>query len=478
VPESPLSVVRRMLGNERGMALPMALGVTMVLAALSVGIFAYVTANEQSSRRAQADQRAYGLAESGLSYALSRVENASNPADPNAVPSTTVALTGGSTTYSGSLTGTLWTLTATGTVANPSGPSSASVVRTVSTQAQITTTTAADMRPWDYLFVDQPSGCLTLDNSVSMDLALYVRGDLCLNNTANVHGPSVNILGNLDVNSPNAGVGESASPIPSFESSGNCYYTSTQLPCGPASHVYASSIGTSPPAITKPPIDLVGWYTNADLGPTHDCTSGSFPGGFDNNAPRLDVSLGDVDLTPGTAYDCRRVVGGQTVGRIAWTPGSPGTLTIQGVIYFDGNITWSNLNLIQYDGKGVIYGSGQIVIRNHADLCGVPACDASWDPQTDLLVLIAGSLVSPGVTDPVSGEVGNYVTFQGAIYTVTDFSMDNNTQLWGPVITRSASLANSATLHAPPKPILWMNGMPADTTTHLTVSRVPGSYAG
>ncbi len=86
--------------------------------------------------------------------------------------------------------------------------------------------------------------------------------------------------------------------------------------------------------------------------------------------------------------------------------------------------------------------------------------------------------MAPSVVDPISGEIGNYVNFQGAIYTVTDFSMDNNTELWGPVITRNASISNSATLHAPPKPILWMNGIPATTTTTTRAQLVQGSYAG
>jgi hypothetical protein len=347
----------------------------------------------------------------------------------------------------------------------------------VSAQANVTTSVTTDMRPWDYLFVDQPSGCLTLDNSVEMSLSLFVRGDLCLNNTAYVHGPAVNIFGSLYTNSPQAEVGDAAAPIPTFNSTGNCYYSGSPTTCGPAAHVYANTIGTNPPSITKPSIDLPYWYTNADLGPLHNCTTGSFPGGFDTDL-LLNVSRGDVDLTPSTAYDCRRVVNGQTVARIAWTPGSPGTLTIQGVIYFDGNLTWSNLNLIQYQGKAVIYGSGEIVIQNRADLCGVSTCDNTWDPQTNLLVLIAGSLVSAGVYDPLSGTIGNHVNFQGAIYTVTDFSMDNNTEIWGPVITRNATISNAALLHAPPKPILWMNGMPGDPTTQLNVGLVAGSYSG
>ena len=460
------------------MALPYAIGVMFVLATLAAGIFTYVTSNQTSASRQGADAKAFQIAEASLSYAFAKLVNLSNPLDSTALGSTTVSLSGGTGTYGGTLSGTTWTLTGTGTVANPSGPGSSSVVRSVSAQANVTSSATADMRPWDYLFVDQPSGCLTLDNSVAMDLSLYVRGNLCLYNTANVHGPAVNLTGSLSVNSPNAGVGTSGSPIPTFNNNGSCTYSSSPVTCGPAGHVYANSIGTNPPTITKPAIDLVGWYTNADLGPMHNCTTGSFPGGFDTNAPLLDVSRGNVDLTPSSAYDCKRIVNGQTVGRIAWTPGSPGTLTLQGVIYFDGNITWSNLNLIQYDGKGVIYGSGQIVIQNRADLCGVSACDATWDPQTDLLVLIAGSLVAPGTYDPVSGEIGNHVNFQGAIYTVTDFSMDNNTEIWGPVITRNATISNSATLHAPPKPILWMNGMPGNATTQLSVALLPGSYSG
>ena len=41
----------------------------------------------------------------------------------------------------------------------------------LSMQAAITTSTQADMRPWDYLFVDQPSGCINLGNSVTITVS-------------------------------------------------------------------------------------------------------------------------------------------------------------------------------------------------------------------------------------------------------------------------------------------------------------------
>jgi Tfp pilus assembly protein PilX len=478
VHETSPSVVRRLLRDQRGLALPYALGVTMVLSALAAGIFGYVTMNQSSAKRAQADQRAYGLAETGLSYALSRLQNAGDPYSTSNVPSTTVSLTGGSTTYSGSLSGTTWTLTSTGTVANPSGPTAASITRTVSMQAQIATSTQADMRPWDYLFVDQPAGCITMGNSVTLTISLYVRGNLCLENNSQASGPAVDIIGSLYTNSPQASIGTLASPIDEFSASSGCYYTGTPLLCGPATNVYADSIGSSPPVIAKPTADLNHWYANAQLGPLSSCTTGSFPGGFDNDTT-LNVSRGEIDLTPASAYDCRKLDGsGNIVAQLKWQPGSPGTLTIKGVIYFDGHLTWSNLNLIQYDGRATIYGSGQVRIKNRADICGVPACDGTWDPRVDLLVFVAGSLVSQSSTTTVGGDIGNHVNFQGALYIVNDFDMDNNTTIWGPVITRSTTINNSALINAPPFPIEWMYGMPGATQTVTEIEVVEGSYAG
>jgi Tfp pilus assembly protein PilX len=481
VPDSPLSLCRRALGDERGIALPMALGVTMVLSALVAGIFTYVTANQGSAKRAQADQRAYGLAETGLSYALSRLQNAADPTNANNVPSTTVSLTGGTTTYSGSLSGTTWTLTSNGSVTNPSGPGAADVVRTVSMQAEITTSTEADMRPWDYLFVDQPSGCITLGNSVTLTISLYVRGNLCLENNSQVVGPAVDIIGNLYTNSPQASVGTLVNPIDEFSSSGACHYTGVPLPCGPATNVYADAVGTSPPTIQKPVADLDYWYSNAQLGPGSNCNFGTFPGGtnaFDDDAT-LNVSRGEIDLTPSSAYDCQRRDGfGNIVAQLKWEPGSPGLLTIKGVIYFDGHLTWSNLNLIQYVGKAVIYGSGQVRIKNRADICGVSTCDGDWDPRENLIVFVAGSLISESSSTTVGGDIGNHVNFQGALYIVNDFDMDNNTTVWGPIITRSTSINNSALINAPPFPIEWMYGMPGATQTVTDVTPVQGSYAG
>ena len=236
------------------------------------------------------------------------------------------------------------------------------------------------MRAWDYLFIDQPAGCITMGNSVSMDISLYVRGNLCLDNNSQIDSSVVNVIGSVSVYN-SAQIGSPGAPISEFSAIGQCSYSGAPTSCGPPARIYAASVGTSPPVIPKPTVDLPYWYANAQLGPQSPCSSGSFPGGFDNDTT-LNVSRGEIDLTPASAYDCRKVDGsGNLIAQIAWQPGSPGTLTIKGVIYFDAHLGWSNLNLIQYDGKGVVSGSGQVRIKNRASLCGVPACDETWTPS-------------------------------------------------------------------------------------------------
>ena len=215
----------RALGDERGLALPMALGVTMVLSALAAGIFAYTTMNQGTARRAQADQRAYGLAETGLSYALSRLQNAADPYDATHVPSTTVTLTGGTTTYSGSLSGTTWTLTASGTVTNPSGPHAANIVRTVSIQAQITTIDAGGHASVG-LPLHRPAVRLHHDGEQrdAWTSRCTCAATSASTNNSQVDSPAVHLLGSLYVEN-SAQIGAVASPIEEFAATGTCHYS-------------------------------------------------------------------------------------------------------------------------------------------------------------------------------------------------------------------------------------------------------------
>jgi len=481
VPDRPVSAIRRVLGDERGLALPFALGVMVILSALTAGIFTYTTMNQGAAKRAQADQRAYGLAETGVSYAFATLQNAADPSNAGSVPSTTVALTGGTVTYNGSLSGNTWTLTGTGTVSNPSGPYAGNVSRTASIQALVTTTTTGDTRPYDYLFVDQPTGCFTLTNTVTIEVALYVRGDLCLENNALISSPAVHVLGNVHVNSPQASVGTSSSLIPDFSITGSCYRNGTPTACSnsPTSRVWASAYGTSPPIIPKPTADFPYWYANADLGPGDSCPA---LGNFDNDST-MNVSLGQINLTPSTAYDCYVGPVGAPTAQIKWTPGQtpskPGTLKIKGTIFLDADVKWENLSLVQYDGIATIYTSGKLTLKNQTDVCGVVTCDEDWDPSTDFLTMVVGSMTSATDTTPDTVLVDNFTTFQGAIYAVNDYTQGNNTTIWGPVIAGNADISNSSLFKPLPGALGGLPpGVPSDTVTVTKVQLVPGSYAG
>jgi Tfp pilus assembly protein PilX len=486
------SASRRRLDDERGIALPLALGVTVIVSSLCAGIFSYATTNQGAAHRATADQRAYGLAEAGLSFAFSTLEkaddaNAYTAPAPSAVPSTAVTLPGGDVVYSGTLTGNTWTLYGTATVPNPSGPSGAPVTRTVSSQLLVTTSTGGDLRPYDYLFIDQPSGCFTLSNTVTLEIPLYVRGDLCLENNSLIQAPAVHVLGKVHVNSPQASVGTSSTPIPDFSITKECYREGVFTACdvSSTSRVWASLYGSSPPDLTKPTVDLPGTYTKSGpeyLGPSSPCETGSFPGGFDNDSS-LNVSLGTVDLTPATAYNCYIGPVDAPTAQIKWVPGSnpsqTGHLYITGTIFIDGNLTWSNLSKIQYHGRGAIYAAGTLTIQNQARLCGVEACDETWVPSQNFLTFVVGSLASSGPPLEESGDVGQNVKFQGAIYLENDYEQANNTTIWGPVIADNGIITNSGLFKPLPGPLGTIPpGLPVDTVTISQTQILPGSYAG
>jgi hypothetical protein len=144
---------------------------------------------------------------------------------------------------------------------------------------------------------------------------------------------------------------------------------------------------------------------------------------------------------------------GQLIARIAWNPATK-VLTILGTIFIDGSIEFSNSSVVTYEGRATIYASGSITLRNSSKVCGVAACDATWDPLTNLLAFVAGtSSASTGFS------VENFSTFQGGVYVVNDYVEQNNSTVWGPIIARQLYLQNSTINHYVPLGVL-MPGMP------------------
>ncbi len=465
------SSVRRLrarIGDERGFALPLTLMTMLVTGSLASSAIAYSSWNYGSTKRSDADSQARALAEAGLNYAFSTLYNSSTPTMGNAVPARTITLETGDASYYGTLTGNTWKLVGVGTVRNPTGPASTPVVRTVSGRASIGTAQhgADNNAVWNYVYVDDPTFTTDLGNSVDINIPLYTRGNLRLSNSSQVSGYALQTMGWLELNN-SSHVGTADAKIHEAHVAGGCRLgpggTLVQ-PCGPAQRVYADISDSTTTNFTKPPVDLNGWYYNAQPGPRHACTNGSFPGGFDNDSTPNN-SRGAVDLLPNSSYDCRVYDGqGALVGQLTWNEPAK-TLTMHGTIYFDGPIQFRNSNFAIYSGRATIYAAGNITFANSTTLCGDPECDAGWNAQQNLLAFVSGGNVS----------TANSTRFQGAIYAVNDYSEANSSTVWGPIIARRVAFANSSVNHYVPIGTL-MPGMPATYEDVVTITNEPGSW--
>jgi Tfp pilus assembly protein PilX len=464
------SLARR-LRSQRGFVLPATIGVSTVLAIVGTTAVTYSTTNLESSHRAKADQTALALAEAGLNDAYAALHNASNPTMPGAVPQQTLQMDGGTVTYSGTLNGNTWTLTGVGRAPSATG---ADEVRTVRGRASITSMQqgGANNVVWNYVYADSLTTCTTLQNSVNVNVPFYIRGNLCLQNSAQVSGGTLQVGGTVTIQN-SATIGSTATPLTEAHIGGGCKLGSGSLhnPCTSGDRVYASTLDNQTAGLTKPPVDLPGWYQNAAPGPLHPCTTGSFPGGFDTDTSMNTSLSASVNLTPSVPYDCRVTdAAGNLVGRIAWTPGSPGSLIVAGTIFFDGNIVMQNSANAVYQGRATIYASGTVTIQNSSLLCGVAGCNSSWNATQNLLALVAGSsTASTGFT------ISNSSTFQGAIYAVNDYYEENGSTIWGPIIARQLYLANSTQNHYVPLGTL-LAGMPQSGTTVIGVTNDAESW--
>jgi hypothetical protein len=425
----------------------------MVLSIALVTVMAFSSSSERSAEFSSAQDRALALAEAGVNHAAAVLANSSDPLDPASLPSSsspeTITLEGGTAEYWGTLPSgsDTWTITGRSTVKSPTG--GADVRRTVTIRARVASTAANPA--WNYIFSDDPTACLTFDSSVQIKQPVYSRGDLCMDSSALVLSTAtpLNVVGKINMLS-SAWIGSSGSPIPVLNTGGGCRYGSsgswTPAPCGSAQHVHATTQSSTVPAVTKPPVDLGLWYERAKPGPSQNCTTGSFPGGFDTGDGSMNRSLpSPVRLMPGSAYDCQVVVGSTTVGRIAWSPGSPGTLTVQGTIFFDGDIVTESSDKGVYTGSGTIYASGRIEFDGSAQLCGAydyggGQCNwTSWNPNSNVLFMVAGTS-----TDTVGFEINSSSMFQGGVYAVKDFHQDSSAKSQGPVIARRIDFDSSS----------------------------------
>jgi Tfp pilus assembly protein PilX len=280
--------MRKFLAKEDGIALVVALGITIVLGILVASMITYTSSSQRSAQKSSADVQATHYAESALASAYSIIvkENSTlngNPTkafllgcagatsatdvngpsnctgsslQPQTVCITTTTCTAGTdgtasiygffsganpanfpagctTGASGCVTvpASTWLLTATGYARNPAG-----LIDGKSTTAQVTISPLSAgfvASVWNHMFVTSPltPGVCSLDfsgNNITANVPIYVIGNLCLGgSTINESGGNkvdVMVGGYLYLNGGNVG---GTAPITSGVAAGGCTSSKT-----------------------------------------------------------------------------------------------------------------------------------------------------------------------------------------------------------------------------------------------------------
>jgi hypothetical protein len=219
--------------------------------------------------------------------------------------------------------------------------------------------------------------------------------------------------------------------------------------------------------------DMLNDWKTFDPGPNHGCVQGgnALPDtAFDNDAAsnladEPNKSGASFELVPSSNYSCiSKATGGASVGQLSWNSAASGscgcgTLTVNGSIFIDGNLTISRS--ATYTGTGIIEVAGTITFAGNATtLCATNPCNFnSWqggsgnNSMLTLATLIQGSSAAVNFA-------GNTQTFQGSMWTQPTSLMTfngNSETIEGPIsIGGFGSGANNASF----KPLPVIKNMP------------------
>jgi Tfp pilus assembly protein PilX len=455
------------LRDQSGQALVLGLMTMAVLATLTTAVALEVTVNHRSAGRSADADKAFAIAQLGLSYAEGRLYAAAAAHTAPATGATAFSQDGSTGTYSVSVAadGTTWTMTATATYQG--------ITKTVSAQANVPSpVTVNDGSVWNYLYADSTSGCTSLANNTIITVPIFIRGNLCMSNSAQITGTNVEVGGNITFLNTSSIGASAASKIDTLQVSGTCNGVTpgTGTCDGNHSPVWANHVqSTLSVSLSMPSIDLGSNYLNTNPGPAtgHACLSGyGVPANFFDNdtVQNNSVTNAATNLFPNSDYDCKNASG---TSEIAWNH-STNTLTLSGSdahFYFDGNLTVGSSTTINYVGKGTLYFSGTVAFNGSSGVCGITNCTSLWNPDVNGMVLVAGcwqpnttggSLVTFAGSGTYCMDINTTKTVQFGSYVVTDYRMRSGSNM-GPV------LANTLTLTSGSSSLIPFHYMPPGT---------------
>jgi hypothetical protein len=191
-------LTRLKLRSERGMALPLAVLVMATTGAMLVTVVQYSSSSGRTANIGKGRVSAQALAEAGVASALAELNNPLIDPQTSSLLGTAASPTlatfeGGTATYWGTYVDAtnLWTITAVGSVPNPTG--GAPLTRTLTRKAQVHgLNSGSSVGAWNRMYHDNISTCLTIEN-LDVTVPIASRGDMCLVGTGKVTGATTTV---------------------------------------------------------------------------------------------------------------------------------------------------------------------------------------------------------------------------------------------------------------------------------------------
>jgi Tfp pilus assembly protein PilX len=536
--KTPRMLSPRLLAEQRGQALIMALGITMVLTIMAAALASVVIGSETQAGRDTQEVRSIDLGKAGLNYGTAYLSQwlAANDSDSSkpvgtalgssGSPQSTQSVDGGTVSWWATKTASdTWTVYSQGT-------SKTGIVRnetiqmkgivTNGSQSSTITTPQAPIYGYGYAMADPNADCTTLSsggdtlgNSAQITVPIFIASSLCLSgggspliaepNASGTQTVSMYVGKKYQTQGNSTPVGLSSRKILSATIVGGCqtYFKKnwTNVQCntpgdptsGTGSGIQASSYGSTQITVPMPTVDTT-LYNSANLNPITQNCAAKTPGGatlntglfkLDNDTTRntslqIPASSGSISLfhlksknqaDTGNNFDCRYYDGsGNLVGELTWQDGTPGTLTVLGTAFIDGNLNVDSNDEVVYNGIGVLYMDGTVNIGNGATFCagtwvGAGGCSTNWNPAVNDLEIVAVNHQNAANAAVVDGNG----KFQGILFVNGNFSSTNSGSILGSVIANSGQMSGAATFSNPTPAPPGAPGGPGQTTVTQTV---------
>lgn len=393
-----------------------------------------------------------------------------------------------------------WLIVATGYAWN----SSAERVISQTARARVTVKplgAGAIAAVWNHVFITAPlvpNVCaLTMSgNSVVLTVPLYVIGNMCLGSNGSgtvmketTQPVDLQVGGKLILVGGSSIGADASHPITSGVVVGGCStvsVSSATTPCTPTGLNYwvktpETFVLHDAPALS--PAQAATSYATADPGPKHPCAPGNSPNpplaasAFDNDTAlnlttEPNATAASFELTPSFSYSCISQ-GGATVGQLSWN-NTTKQLTINGSIFFDGNVTISQSGT--YTGTAAMAAAGTFSFNgNNLSLCTKSPCNTSsgaWQGSSgnnSMLTLVALASNANAIVFQ-----NNSQTFQGSLWTqpssVVAFVKNTDT-IEGPISVGGIdSEFNNATLIPLPVIVNMPVGAPLPPNSSVSLS--------